>query len=46
MKTIIGWIETVYKDNGLWPTIITGFVILALLAAGVYFDMNWITWLE
>lgn len=39
MKTIKSWIEQVYKDNGIWPTIITGLVIVALLAGLAYLNI-------
>lgn len=45
MQRLIAWIEQVYKDNGVWPALIVGIVIVILIVAGTYLDAHWETWL-
>lgn len=45
MNTIHDWLKQVYKDNGLWPTLITLLVIIAILTGLAYLDISYQDWL-
>lgn len=34
------WIEQIYSDNGLWPTVATLLIIIAAIVLLAYLDIN------
>jgi len=46
METIKGWIQKVYADNGLWPTLITLLLGIAVVVALTMLDIQWTAWFK
>ena len=43
METIKTWIEKIYADNGLVPTVVMALVLVAVIGAAAYFGLDMAT---
>lgn len=46
METIKGWIAKIYADNGLWATVAVVVLIVALVVASNYLDVQILEWFK